>query len=61
MLRPTSTLVFAATIIMQLAESDTEAQDAILRVGLRLAGDPRKPSVSTFPKHNGHQILNMLW
>ena len=61
MLRPTSNLVFAATIIWQLSEPDHVDRDLVLRLGLRLAGKPGKEQVMLFARHNGLQIINMLW
>lgn len=62
MLRPTTTLVFAATIIWQLSEADCLDRDMILQLGLRLAGGPsRREQVMLFARHNGLQLLNMLW
>lgn len=60
MLRPTSPLVFACTIVLQLSEQDHPARNLILRIALRLSGNPRG-EVMTYGKHNGFQILNMLW
>lgn len=60
MLRPTSPVVFACTIVLQLSEPDHPARDMILRIALRLSGNPRG-EVMTYGKHNGFQILNMLW
>jgi hypothetical protein len=59
MLRPTSPLVFACTMVLQLSKPDDPARDLILRIALRCAGDP-KGEIMTYAKHNGFQILNML-
>ncbi|WRT67709.1 uncharacterized protein IL334_004681 [Kwoniella shivajii] len=61
MLRPTSPIVFAAAILLQLTGKEAKERDLILRVALRLAGDPRQEDVMTYATHNGYQILNMLW
>lgn len=61
MLRPTSNLVFAATIVWQRSESDSPDRDLVLRLGLRLAGPPGEGQLMLFARHNGLQILNMLW
>jgi len=60
MLRPTSPLVFACTMVLQLSEPDNPARNYILRIALRCAGNP-KGEIMTYAKHNGFQILNMLW
>ena len=60
MLRPTSPLVFACTMVLQLSEPDNPARNFILRIALRCAGEP-KGEIMTYAKHNGFQILNMLW
>jgi hypothetical protein len=60
MLRPTSPLVFACTMVLQLSEHDNPARNYILRIALRCAGNP-KGEIMTYAKHNGFQILNMLW
>ena len=62
MLRPTTTLVFAATIIWQLSDADSVDRDMILSLGLRLSGRPSDiEQVMLFARHNGLQLLNMLW
>nr|XP_019049896.1 hypothetical protein I302_00315 [Kwoniella bestiolae CBS 10118]OCF28826.1 hypothetical protein I302_00315 [Kwoniella bestiolae CBS 10118] len=59
MIGRTSALVFAATIILQLTAPDAGSRDLILRVALRLAGDPNQDCM-TYEKHNGFQLINML-
>ncbi|WWC57478.1 uncharacterized protein I303_100010 [Kwoniella dejecticola CBS 10117] len=59
MIGRTSALVFASTIILQLTEPDASSRDLILRVALRLAGDPNQ-NLMTYEKHNGFQLINML-
>ncbi|WWC98256.1 hypothetical protein V866_005147 [Kwoniella sp. B9012] len=59
MIGRTSALVFASTIILQLTEPDARSRDLILRVALRLAGDPNQ-DLMTYEKHNGFQLINML-
>ncbi|OCF31718.1 hypothetical protein I316_06525 [Kwoniella heveanensis BCC8398] len=60
MLRPTSPIVFAAAILLQLTKKDAPERDLILRVALRLAGEPKQGDIMTYAVHNGYQILNML-
>ncbi|WVQ95842.1 hypothetical protein IAU59_002941 [Kwoniella sp. CBS 9459] len=60
MLRPTSPIVFAAAILLQLTSKDAPERDLILRVALRLAGEPKHGDIMTYAVHNGYQILNML-
>ncbi|WWD09994.1 hypothetical protein V865_008126 [Kwoniella europaea PYCC6329] len=60
MLRPTSPIVFAAAILLQLTGKDAPERDLILRVALRLAGEPKQEDIMTYAVHNGYQILNML-
>ncbi|WWC88372.1 uncharacterized protein L201_003283 [Kwoniella dendrophila CBS 6074] len=59
MIGRTSALIFAATIVLQLTEPDASSRDLILRVALRLAGDPNQ-DLMTYEKHNGFQLINML-
>ncbi|WRT68793.1 uncharacterized protein IL334_005773 [Kwoniella shivajii] len=59
MIGRTSALVFAATIILQLTDPEAGSRDLILRVALRLAGDPNQ-DLMTYEKHNGFQLINML-
>nr|XP_019013685.1 uncharacterized protein I206_01756 [Kwoniella pini CBS 10737]OCF52466.1 hypothetical protein I206_01756 [Kwoniella pini CBS 10737] len=60
MLRPTSPIVFAAAILLRLTSKEAPERDLILRVALRLAGEPEKEDIVTYAVHNGYQILNML-
>ncbi|WWC60942.1 uncharacterized protein I303_103518 [Kwoniella dejecticola CBS 10117] len=60
MLRPTSPIVFAAAILLQLTGKQAPERDLILRVALRLAGEPKQEDIMTYAVHNGYQILNML-
>ncbi|WVW82922.1 hypothetical protein I302_104936 [Kwoniella bestiolae CBS 10118] len=60
MLRPTSPIVFAAAILLQLTNKDAPERDLILRVALRLSGEPKQEDIMTYAVHNGYQILNML-
>ncbi|WVF68285.1 hypothetical protein IAT40_003050 [Kwoniella sp. CBS 6097] len=60
MLRPTSPIVFAAAILQQLTSKDAPERDLVLRVALRLAGEPKQGDIMTYAVHNGYQILNML-
>ena len=60
MLRVTSPLVFACVMILRLTEPESPSRDLVLRLALRLAGEPGR-GVMTFSKHNGLQLINMLW
>ena len=60
MLRATISFVLASTLILRMTDIDSTERDLVLRVGLRLAGDPLKAGVSTYERHNGFQILNVL-
>ncbi|WWC89880.1 uncharacterized protein L201_004808 [Kwoniella dendrophila CBS 6074] len=61
MLRPTSPTVFASAILLQLTTKEAPERDLILRVALRLAGEPNEQDgIMTYAAHNGYQILNML-
>lgn len=53
-------MVFACTMVLQLSDSKHPARNLILRIALRCAGNP-KGEIMTYAKHNGFQILNMLW
>ena len=47
---------FAAPIVLSLSDK----QDLVLRVGLRMAGEPGRPFVPTFVRETGIQMLLML-
>jgi hypothetical protein len=47
---------FAAPIVLNLSDK----QDLVLRVGLRMAGEPGRPFVPTFVRETGIQMLLML-
>jgi hypothetical protein len=48
--------VFAAGLILRLSDR----RDLVLRMALRMAGDPERPSLNTFVRHNGQQMLSLL-
>jgi len=48
---------FAASIILRLSGR----RELILRVALRMSGEPGKPHVPTFVRDAGNQMLVMLW
>lgn len=52
-----SIFAFAGAIILRFGER----QDLVLRLALRLAGDPTRTSVPTFVGNAGKQLLAMLW
>ena len=52
----TGYILFAAHIILRLGDR----RDLILRMALRMAGDPERPPINTSTKYNGYQMLSML-
>ena len=52
----TAFIVYAAGIIFRL----NGRKDVVLRLALRMAGNPDNPSPRTFTVHNGQQMLSML-
>jgi hypothetical protein len=48
---------FVAAIVLKLSDR----RDLILRLALRMAGEPGKPYVPTFIRDSGNQMLAMLW
>ena len=52
-----SVMAFAAAIILKLSDR----RDLVLRLALRLAGDPTRPAVPTWVGVTGKQMLSMLW
>jgi hypothetical protein len=52
----TGIVVFAAGIILRL----NGRKELVLRVALRMAGDPENPPLNTFTRQNGYQMLAML-
>lgn len=51
-----SILPFAASVILRLSKR----RDLVLRAALRMAGEPGKPTVRTFVRDAGRQMLVML-
>ena len=52
-----SVLPVIAGIILRLGDR----KDLVLRLALRMAGDPDRPSVPAFTRDAGNQMLAMLW
>ena len=48
---------FVASLVLKL----NAARELVLRVALRMSGDPRLPFISTFVKDAGHALLAMVW
>ena len=49
-------ILFAADIMLRISHRP----DLVLRMALRLAGDPDEPPLRTSTRHNGYQMLSML-
>jgi hypothetical protein len=49
-------VLFAAEIILRLGKRP----DLVLRMALRMAGDPDRPPISTSTRYNGYQMLSMM-
>ena len=52
----TGPVLFASGVILRLGGR----RDLILQLALRLAGDPDRPPLNTFTRHNAYQMLSML-
>lgn len=52
-----SIFTFVAAIILKLSDR----RDLVLRLALRMAGEPGKKYVPTFIRDSGNQMLAMLW
>ena len=61
MLQGTATLVVCCAMVTRMTPQDAPSRDLLLRLALRLAGDPHKRATRTYFQHNGYQILNMIW
>lgn len=46
---------FAAHVVLKLSDKS----DLVLRLALRMSGEPKRPSVPTFVRESGHQLLLM--
>ena len=61
MLRRTSLLVISSAIVLQMTPPGTPIRDIVLRMALRMAGNPRQDTLMTYTRHNGFQLMNMIW